>query len=118
VHLLPNYDEFLIAYRDRSASLDPRLEWATLPDGGILAHVVLLDGRVLGGWKRRAGTSQVVVELGPLGDLDAAASAALARAAGELERFAGVPVSVVPTPTDAGARSGSGPEAAPAGSPG
>jgi Winged helix DNA-binding domain len=93
-HLLPNFDEFLVAYRDRSAALDPRLDAAQLSNGGVLANVVLLDGLVRGGWKRRAGTGQVVVELGPIAAMDAAAGAALARAAAELERFLGVPVSI------------------------
>jgi hypothetical protein len=97
VHLLPNFDEFLVAYRDRSAALDPRLDTAAFPNGSILAHVVLVDGRVRGGWKRRLGSRQVVVELGSLVAMD---NDALARAAGELERFLGVPVAIAPAPPD------------------
>jgi Winged helix DNA-binding domain len=96
VHLLPNYDELLVAYQDRTAAMPPgRLaESGPIPPGSILAHVVLLDGQVWGGWRRRQAARQVVVELGPLDALDAAGSAALERSAGELARFLGVPVAL------------------------
>lgn len=96
VHLLPNYDEFLVAYRDRSASLDParRPETAPFPYGSLLANVVVVDGQVRGGWKRRLEGGQLVVELGPLDDLDAAEAAALRGAADSLGRFLQVPVAI------------------------
>jgi hypothetical protein len=94
VHLLPNYDELLVAYRDRSAALHPGLDTSPLPRGSVLTNVVLVDGLVRGGWRRRAAGRQVLVELGPLGDIDAATRAALTRAAGDLGRFLGVPASI------------------------
>jgi hypothetical protein len=96
VRLLPNYDEFLVAYRDRSASLDPdrRFDTSPLPRGSILAHVVVLDGQVWGGWRRRLEGRRLVVELGPLDVLDASGTAALDEAARDLARFLGVPVAI------------------------
>ena len=96
VHLLPNYDEFLIAYRDRTASLDPHrgVDTARFPYGSILAHVVILNGQVWGGWKRRHLGRELVVELGPLEVLDSKQSAALQEAARRLSAFLDVPVSV------------------------
>ena len=96
VHLLPNYDEFLIAYRDRAASLDPAREFDTapFPYGSILAHVVVLNGQVWGGWKRRRDGRQVVVQLGPLDAFDASERAALEQAVGHFARFLSVPVTV------------------------
>ncbi|HYW23913.1 MAG TPA: winged helix DNA-binding domain-containing protein [Terriglobales bacterium] len=94
VHLLPNYDELLVAYRDRSAALDPGLDLSSLPRGSILTNVVVVDGRVRCGWQRRPSGGRVVVEVVPLGPVDAAASAAIERAAGELGRFLGVPAEV------------------------
>lgn len=96
VHLLPNYDELLIAYRDRTASLDPArgFDTAPFPNGSILAHVVVLNGQVWGGWKRRLQRREVIVELGPLDVLDSAEAGALQEAAGELEGFLGLPVTV------------------------
>jgi Winged helix DNA-binding domain len=96
VHLLPNYDEFLVAYRDRTASLDPAPDFdpAAFPYSSILGQVVLLNGRVCGGWKRRRDGRQVVVQLGPLDAFDASERAALEQAVGHFARFLSVPVTV------------------------
>jgi hypothetical protein len=98
VHLLPNYDEFLVAYRDRGAALDPALglDTTTFPRGSILTHVVVVNGQVRGGWNRRVVGPQVVVELGPLEVLDTAAGAALEQAARNFGRFLGRPVKLQP----------------------
>jgi hypothetical protein len=94
VHLLPNYDELLVAYRDRSAALDPGLDTSPLPRGSVLTNVVVVDGRVRCGWRRRLAAGRVLVELEPLGPMDPAARAAIARAAADLGRFLGVPAAV------------------------
>jgi len=57
VHLLPAYDEYTVAFRDRAAILDPAHAAATR--NGIFSPVVLVDGRIAGTWKRVKG--QVVV---------------------------------------------------------
>jgi hypothetical protein len=57
-HLLPNYDELLIAFKDRSAMLDPRIT----PKASVLsAHFVTIDGRIVGGWRRTLGKGEVVI---------------------------------------------------------
>jgi hypothetical protein len=96
VHLLPNYDEFLVAYQDRSAVLDPArgFDLAALPNGSLLANVVVLNGQVWGGWKRRRHGRQVIVELGPLDALGARERAALADAAERFSRFLDLPVAL------------------------
>jgi hypothetical protein len=91
-HLLPNYDELLVAHRDRSAALHPDLDTSPLPRESVLAYVVAVDGLVRGGWRRRPNGRRVVVELGPLGTLDEAGLAAVDRAVADFERFLGVPV--------------------------
>ena len=49
VHLLPNYDELLIAFKDRTFAFDQRVT----PAAGILAaHYVTVDGRIVGGYRR------------------------------------------------------------------
>ena len=59
-YLLPPYDEFLIAYKDRSASLDPML-WTSGAGRGPYAAPVVLDGRVIGGWKRASKGNRVAI---------------------------------------------------------
>ena len=52
-HLLPNYDEFFIGFRDRSA-IGRRLGTVSSVTGGsaLIGHVLVVDGQLVGGWKR------------------------------------------------------------------
>ncbi|NUT91762.1 MAG: winged helix DNA-binding domain-containing protein [Saccharothrix sp.] len=59
VRLLGHSDGFLAGYRDLGLLLDPADEPLLRPGGRALPHVVV-DGRVRGTWRRRAG--RVVVE--------------------------------------------------------
>ena len=65
-HLLPIYDEYLVAYRDRVAV--PHWPAGTTPGRGILSyqHTVVVDGQVVGTWRPAAGGGVAVVELRPL----------------------------------------------------
>jgi hypothetical protein len=51
-HLLPVYDEYTVAYRDRSDVLDPAL--ARRAGNGIFGNVVVVDGQVVGTWTKRS----------------------------------------------------------------
>jgi hypothetical protein len=53
VQLLPNYDELLIAFRDRDDHLDPALPEPARVAQVVLAHIVVRDGLVVGGYRRR-----------------------------------------------------------------
>ena len=59
-YLLPPYDEFLIAYKDRSASWDPAL-WKPGAGRDPYAAPVLLDGRVVGGWRPSSQRHRVTI---------------------------------------------------------
>jgi hypothetical protein len=63
-YLLPPYDEFLIAFKDRSASLDPVL-WKSGAGRGPYAAPVVLDGRVVGGWRRASAGDRVRITFDP-----------------------------------------------------
>jgi hypothetical protein len=61
-HLLPNYDEYFIGHRDRSA-IGQRLRSVKAVTGGnaLIAHVIVVDGQLVGGWRLlREGPSAVV----------------------------------------------------------
>lgn len=78
VHLLPNYDELLIAFKDRSAMRDPNI----VPRTSVLAvHFVVVDGRIVGGWRRSLAAGEVVVSAQLLRPLTSAESKGLDRAA-------------------------------------
>ncbi len=52
-HLLPNYDEYFIGFKDRSAIGEvAKRAGIKSDDPSFLAHVIILDGQLVGGWKR------------------------------------------------------------------
>jgi hypothetical protein len=64
-HLLPNYDELFIGFRDRSAFAE-RLALANkeLRVDGLIGHTVFVDGQIVGGWRRStAQPRDVAVDL-------------------------------------------------------
>jgi hypothetical protein len=61
VHLLPAFDEFLIAYRDRSATLAEAHLRRTVSTNGIFRPIVIVDGEVAGMWKRSTGKDGVTL---------------------------------------------------------
>jgi hypothetical protein len=60
--MLPAYDEFLISYRDRSASLSLVDEKKTVSVNGIFYPVVVIDGQVKGLWRRSIKNEKVIIE--------------------------------------------------------
>src|SRR5262249_44410964 len=53
VYLLPPFDEFLVAYRDRDASLERAHAQHVNPGAnGIFSPIVVTNGQVIGTWKR------------------------------------------------------------------
>src|SRR5467141_167303 len=56
-HLLPNFDEYTVGYRDRSALLPTggRFDPSLFSFGSMLSNVVTIDGIVRGAWRRIRG---------------------------------------------------------------
>jgi len=88
VHLLPNYDEFFIGYRDRSA-IGQRLKDIRLVTGGnaLIAHVVAVGGQLVGGWKRALKKGATTIDLSLLTPLESAEQKRLAARIKQFERF-------------------------------
>jgi hypothetical protein len=95
-HLLPNFDEFTVAYRDRSALINPDMPFDPAlfayyregaPAGGVLSNVVTVGGIVRGSWRRTLTPKVVRVDVRLLGRLDSAEEAAVKRSAKRLGRF-------------------------------
>jgi hypothetical protein len=51
IQLLPPFDEYMVSYKDRSASLDPQNTWLLAPQNHLRPTIVI-DGVVVGSWKR------------------------------------------------------------------
>jgi Winged helix DNA-binding domain len=97
-HLLPNFDEYTVAYRDRSALLDPKIPFDAAsfayyrdasPMGGILSNVVTIGGRVRGAWSRTLAPGRVKIDVKPLAPLNGTEAAAVRAAATRFGRFLG-----------------------------
>lgn len=90
VHLLPCYDEHIVAYRDHQPSLHPEAPEALRGWGtGATTHSVVRDGLVVGGWRRTLRAREVVVEPTLLVPLTASEHAALRSAADAFGRHLG-----------------------------
>jgi hypothetical protein len=63
-HLLPNYDEYLIAYQDRGTVVGPARQRAVGPRGSdVFAHNFIIDGRLAGSWTRTHGRNGARVDV-------------------------------------------------------
>lgn len=92
-HLLPNYDEFFIGFRNRSA-IGERLSRTDSVTGGnaLIAHVVTIDGQLVGGWRRSVNKSGTTVDLQIVDKLRPAERTRLRHAIARFAEFVGTPV--------------------------
>lgn len=89
-HLLPPFDEFLIGYRDRSAVLEAQHAGLVVPGAnGIFNPIIVIDGRVVGTWKRVLKGDSVTVSFSPFAPLHDDVSPALIAAAERYGQFLG-----------------------------
>lgn len=61
-YLLPAFDEFIIAYTDRSASLPPEINRKVVSNNGIFWPIVVVNGQVTGIWRRVISKNKAVIE--------------------------------------------------------
>jgi hypothetical protein len=66
-YLLPAFDEYLIAYRDRTAVLSAGDARRINAGGGLLAPTIVVGGRVVGTWRRTLGRGLVTIALSLFG---------------------------------------------------
>jgi hypothetical protein len=94
VHLLPNFDELTVAYRDRSATDHPRglFDPGLFAFGSVLSNVLVIGGRVRGAWRRVAGPRSLRLQLRLLDPLRPAERAAVGREVDRMSRFLERPV--------------------------
>lgn len=88
VRLLPAFDEYTVGYAERSSLLEPGSRVSKM---GLLSAAVLVNGRVLGTWKRKLGKQTVEVQASLARRLTRAESAALQGAVQSYGEFLGLP---------------------------
>lgn len=94
VHLLPPFDEYTVAYRDRAAVLDPSRAKLINPGNGVFSPTVVSGGRIVGTWKRALRKGAVVVTPSPFARLTGGEARSLAEAAARYGAFLDLPVVV------------------------
>jgi hypothetical protein len=62
VYLLPAFDEFLISYKDRKASIQLADHKKAVSENGIFRPVIVINGQVRGLWKRTIRKEKVIIE--------------------------------------------------------
>jgi hypothetical protein len=92
-HLLPNYDEYFIGFKDRSAIgavIRPFERDAN--DPAFIAHIIIIDGQIVGGWRRTLKKQAVILELTLIPPLKKAQERAVAEAANRYGEFLQLPM--------------------------
>jgi hypothetical protein len=93
--LLPNYDEYFIGLKDRSAI---NMALKALPSEQMLSalsgHILIVNGIVVGGWKRTLQKKSVSIEVKLLSPLTQTEQKAVHQAAERYGTFLGLPVSL------------------------
>lgn len=93
--LLPGFDEFILGYKDRSAVVDDGHMNRVLPGGnGVFLATIVINGRVVGLWKKTVKKSGVVITLEPFRHLTAKERKALEKPAARYGQFLDVPVTI------------------------
>jgi hypothetical protein len=91
-HLLPAYDEYLVGYTDRSAAIDPIDSKRANFSNVIFSQTIVVDGRVVGFWKRTFKKGSAVITPSLFNSLTEAENQALVVAAKHYGTFLGLSV--------------------------
>jgi hypothetical protein len=91
-HLLPNYDEYIVGLKDRSA-YGVRLESSGVKErnSALAGNALVINGQIVGTWRRTFVRGSVVVEPKPLIGLSESERRAVGMAARKFGRFLGLP---------------------------
>lgn len=84
IHFLPAFDEFLISYKDRSASMDTSHYKKVVAGYGIFKPMLIKNGFVTGTWQRTIKKEEVHIQLS---FLDAISKSEFEKYAGAAEGF-------------------------------
>ncbi|MFN7930827.1 MAG: winged helix DNA-binding domain-containing protein [Blastocatellia bacterium] len=91
-YLLPVYDEYTVAYKDRSAVLNPAFAQQANAGHGIFNPTLIVGGQVIGTWKRTLKKNAVIVTPSPFVALQRTDQRVVAQAAERYGQFLRLPV--------------------------
>jgi len=95
VHLLPVYDEYLVAYRDRVAVPHATASIRASSGATTFQHTLVIDGQVAGTWKAVRGADGVGVAVIPMKALTTREQRGVDDALARYGRFLDAPVALV-----------------------
>ena len=93
--LLSIYDEYTIAYKDRSVISEGRDIERMISLGNALTAVIILKGKVAGAWKRSLKKNMVEIRLNPFRELDRDEQEALEAEVVRYGKFVGIPAVLI-----------------------
>lgn len=87
IYLLPPFDEYLVAYKDRSAALENLHSKQVFTVNGIFSPVVIINGKITAIWKRTITKKDVRIELQAFQKFTPAQKEGIRKAAEKYGRF-------------------------------
>jgi uncharacterized protein YcaQ len=87
IRLLPIFDSFLLAHRDKDHLLSAKHYKRVYRNQGWISPVILIDGAIAGVWSHKLKNKRLLVEIEPFGKLSKAERAGIEREAESLARF-------------------------------
>lgn len=98
VHLIPNFDEYYVGFRNNEVAWDPAIR-ARYDTGREFwsNHYVTLNGSIVGGWNRKLSAESVRISTNIPAGLEEAAWHSMIEAAEAYGRFLGLSVEVEPS---------------------
>jgi hypothetical protein len=93
-YLLSVYDEYISGYKDRSAIDANDLADLFIEMGNALQFIIVLDGQLVGTWKRTIRKDAVAIKTIPLKKLSEGEKQAITLAAGQYGTFLELPVEI------------------------
>jgi len=98
VHLLPTYDEYLVAYTDRGASVEAKYakHMNEISNRGVFWPVIVMDGQVKGIWKRTIKQTSMQIDIKPFAELSPATKRRIDEAGFSYGTFTGKTAEVNP----------------------
>jgi hypothetical protein len=92
-YALPGFDEYLLGYRDRTAILDPQYAERVVPGkNGIFYPTIVIEGRIVGTWKRMFKKGTIMITTSPFTAISKAEMAAFEVTAQKYGDFHELPV--------------------------
>lgn len=94
VHFLPAFDEILISYKNREASIPLEHQSKAFTNNGIFKPIILENGKVIGDWKRTFKKDHVKIETQFFSPIDNSKKAILFEAVKPFEDYLETKISI------------------------